>query len=223
MSEGSIQNRVGQSRGRLGTGPVSALLCGITLGVFGASAAPDQPSTGDLWAGEVGSGFRKGTSEFGVGLGAGFGVAAMGSRSHHHWALGTAQYGWMLTDPIGEGWLRGNPELLVEVFGGMQFHPSDAYVIGGAPLIRYNFMPGGRWVPFVDLGAGLTATDIRDGDLSTTFEFNLQFGAGAHYFLRRDLALTLQYRFFHLSNANLDAPNLGVNNNTVLLGVGWFF
>jgi len=64
---------------------------------------------------------------------------------------------------------------------------------------------------------------IRNGDLGTTFEFNLQAGAGTHFFVQKDLALTFQYRFIHLSNAGMEFPNLGVNTSTFLLGFSWFF
>jgi hypothetical protein len=88
----------------------------------------------------------------------------------------------MFTDVVGQDhWFRGNWELVGEIFGGEQFHPDAAYFVGGGPHLRYNFAAGHRWVPFLDLGAGATATDIRNSDISTTFEFNLQAGAGAHF------------------------------------------
>ena len=119
--------------------------------------------------------------------------------------------------------LRGNWELLADLFGGYQFHPEGVYFAGLSPHLRYNFATRTRFVPFVDVGAGATATDIREPDLSTTFEFNLQGGGGTHYFLRDDLALTFQWRFIHLSNAGIKYTNLGVNNSTFLLGLSWFW
>src|SRR5205085_11908698 len=101
--------------------------------------------------------------------------------------------------------------------GGGQYRPEEAYFIGGGPHLRYDFAPGHNWVPFVDLGAGVTATDIRSGDISTTFEFNLQAGAGAHYFVAKNLALTAQARFVHFSNAGIRFPNLHVNTITGLI------
>ena len=146
------------------------------------------------------------------------------SRGTHDWALSTLEYGWIFTDVVGEGhWYRGNWELLAQVFGGAQFYPDTAYVVGAGPLIRYNFAAGHRLVPFIDLGGGVAATDIRNGDLSTTFEFNLQGGLGAHWFVRDNVALTFQYRFIHLSNAGIKFPNLGANTSTFLAGVTWFF
>jgi lipid A 3-O-deacylase len=177
-----------------------------------------------IWKAGVGEGFNRGTFEFGLAAGGGAGMKILNSQTRHDWALGNAQFGWVFSDvKAGDRWYRGNWELLAELFGGAQFNPDTAYVTGIGPLLRYNFAPGHRWVPFFDAGAGVAATDIRNGDLSTTFEFNLQFGAGAHFFLKDNLAITLQYRFIHISNAGIEFPNLGVNTSTFLLGLTWFF
>ena len=172
----------------------------------------------------MGEGFNKGAEELGFSAGAGLGAKVFGGGRYHDWYLGAVQYGWVISGVVErDHWYRGNWELLGEAFGGRQFVPEAADFAGIAPLLRYNFAPGHRWVPFIDAGAGLTYTDIRDRDLSADFEFNLQLGVGVRYFLRDDLALTVQYRFIHISDAGITSPNLGVNNNTVLLGMSWFF
>jgi len=177
-----------------------------------------------LWKAGVGSGFKKGTQELNVLAGGGVGLQIFGSRSDHDWAIGIIDYGWMLTDVLAEGrWYQGNLEILAELFGGEQFHPDVGYFVGAGPHLRYNFATGTRLVPFIDIGGGVTATDIRNGDLSTTFQFNLQAALGTHWFLRDDLGLTFQWRFIHLSNAGIDYPNLGVNNSSFLLGLSWLF
>jgi hypothetical protein len=164
------------------------------------------------------------THELNLSLGVGLGMEILGTRERHNWWFGTVQYGWPLDGMNGkEQWYHGRWELLAQLFGGVQYRPSRAYFIGTGPLLRYNFATGHRLVPFVNAGAGFTATDIRDGDLSTTFEFNLQVGGGIRWFLRDNLALTAQYLFVHLSNASMDSPNLGVNNSTFLGGVSFFF
>jgi hypothetical protein len=171
----------------------------------------------------VGEGFRKGAHELDVVAGAGFGVRILENHAHDL-ALGAIGFGWMFTDVVADDhWFRGNWELLGELFAGGQFRPDSAYFVGGGPHLRYNIATKHRWVPFLDLGAGATATDIRNGDISTTFEFNLQAAAGAHVFLRDNLALTLQARFIHFSNAGIQFPNLGVNTLTGLVGLSWFF
>jgi len=204
-------------------------IAALTLGCFcicGARAQERfQPGgTNSIWVGEPGEGFNRWTEEFGVGIGAGFGMTVITSRGTHDWVLGDLEYGWVFSDVVGAGhWYRGNWQILLQMFGGSQFYPDTAYFVGGGPLIRYNFAAGHRLVPFVDFGGGVAATDIRNGDLSTTFEFNLQAGAGTHWFVRDNMALTLQYRFIHLSNAGIEYPNLGVNTSTLLAGVTWWF
>ena len=156
--------------------------------------------------------------------GVGLGMKVLQSVGIHDWGIGIIDYGWVFTDVVGQGhWYRGNWELIGELFGGYQYRPEGAYFVGAGPHLRYNFATGCHLVPFIDLGAGVTATDIREPDLSTTFEFNLQAGGGVHYFLREDLALTAQWRFIHFSNAGIKYTNLGVNSSTFLLGVSWFF
>lgn len=218
----------GQSRAAQGELVLLLLAAVLIAGTRASSAQERAESPFDkmpsLWEAGVGEGFQKGTSELCLSAGAGFGMTVLGSRVHHDWALGALDYGWMFTGVVArDHWFRGNCELLGSLFGGMQFHPEAAYLVGLTPLLRYNFATGSRWVPFLTGGAGLTATDIRDSDLSTTFQFNLQVGAGTRFFFRDNLALSLQYRFIHISNAGIKEPNSGVNNSTVLLGLTWFF
>lgn len=189
-----------------------------------STSATEGGATSNIWAADQGRGFRAGAQELGFGVGAGLGMKTFGSSLAHDWVIGIAQYGFMLSDIVATNhWYRGNWELMGEVLGGEQFKPEGAYFVGVAPLLRYNFACGRRLVPFADAGAGLTATAIRDGDLSTTFEFNLQLGGGVHIFLSDCFALTFQYRFIHLSNASTQSPNHGVNTSNALAGVTWFF
>jgi hypothetical protein len=219
---------VNQSTNRLsGLAAVGPALTAVLLGLFTAgnpARAQDSQPAPKLWDAGVGEGFARGATELGLSAGAGLGVPVFGGGDHHDWGMGMAQYGWVLGEVVGLGhWYRGNWELVGEFFGGRQFHPDSAYLVGLAPLLRYDFATGSRWVPFLDLGGGVTATDIRDGDLSTTFEFNLQAAAGTRLFLRDNLALTFQARFLHISNSGIDLPNSGLNNVTFLLGMTWLF
>ena len=177
-----------------------------------------------IWKSGLGEGFRRNALALNLSTGPGFGFSMFEDSKRHDWWLGTVQLEWILSDVVGEGhWYRGNWEMAFEFFGGQQFEPSSAYLIGLAPLLRYDFAVGHRWVVFADGGSGGSLTDIRDGDLSTTFEFNLQAGVGSHYFVCDNLSVTLQARLIHLSNASIKLPNLGVNNVTLLFGLSWWF
>ena len=119
-------------------------------------------------------------------------------------------------------WYRGNWELWGEFLGGAQFQPSRRYLFGLLPLVRYNFATGSHYVPFMDVGPGFSYTNIRGPDLSTRFQFNVQVGTGMYYFVREAAALTLQYRWLHVSNAGIEEPNRGVNTQMFMVGVNWF-
>ncbi len=142
----------------------------------------------------------------------------------HDLALVSLSYGHILGLIRGEGhWYRGNWELRGELFTGAEFSPDSAWAVGLTPHLRYNFATGTRWVPFGDIGAGVTATGERSPDLGGTFEFNLQGAAGVHWFVRNHWAVTVEARYLHISSAGLYTPNLGLNTIAGLIGVTWFF
>ena len=177
-----------------------------------------------IWEDEVGNGFRPGTDSFSFGMGASYGVATFGSHEAHDLALLSLEYGHMLGHVVGgDHWYRGNFEFRAELFSGAEFSPNTEWVVGLTPHLRYNFATGTRWVPFVDLGAGVTATSIGPPDLSNYFEFNLQAEVGVHRFLRDNLAVTLEARYMHMSCAGLTSPNAGLNTVMGLVGLSWFF
>jgi hypothetical protein len=177
-----------------------------------------------VWEGDVGDGFRKHATEAGLNAGGGVGMRAFGGEKHHALVLGDLHVGTMLSGLFGKDhcW-SGNFELLGQLFGGKQIKPNNAYVVGLAPLLRYNFATGTRFVPFVGGGAGVSLTDIRKPDLSTDFEFNLQVGGGVRCFFKPNFSATLEARLLHLSNAGIDSPNDGVNTMMLFLGADWYF
>lgn len=185
-----------------------------------------KPDRRDVRQDRIGSGFPKNQVHAGVGVGGGLGAkkTVKDTEQKHDLVLASIHYGWIFTDVMLEDhWYRGNLELLAELCGGGQVSPSRRYLFGLSLLPRYNFATGSSWVPFVDFGAGIALTNIEEPDLSTKFQFILQGGFGTHYFLRNDLSLVANYRFFHLSNANISEPNNSVNTHMLFVGISWFF
>jgi len=183
-----------------------------------------QSEPPDIWQNGIGEGFRSTSQCVGVNAGAMYGLAAFGSVQAHDLALVSLFYGHMLGAVRGEGhWYRGNWEFRGELFTGAQFSPEREWFVGLTPHLRYNFATGTRWIPFIDGGAGVTATGIGPPDLSGTFEFNLQAGGGVQYFLTEHLALSVEARYVHWSCAGISNPNLGLNGFTGLFGLSWFF
>jgi hypothetical protein len=177
-----------------------------------------------IWKNDIGSGFRKGARNLGFAAGPGLGFEIFGNNKSHDLALAFGHYGWILSDLLAEGKrYHGNFEVRGNLFAGGQFDPHGRYVVGGSVGPRYNFITNSPWVPYVGGAVGLSATDIREDELSTTFEFNVQIGFGTHYFFREDVSITMEVRGFHLSNADIEHPNYGTNTVMFLIGTSWFF
>src|SRR5690348_5807698 len=183
-----------------------------------------EPAKSSLWENGVGEGFRSSVQTLTVQAGASQGVAILGGLQRHDLALLSLSYGHMLSHTIGlEHFYQGNWELRGELFGGAEFSPSREWVVGLAPHLRYNFATGTRWVPYIDGGAGVTATSIGPPDLSNTFEFNLQATVGTHWFIRDSTALTVEVRYLHMSCAGISDPNRGLNGVLGMVGLTFFF
>jgi hypothetical protein len=147
-----------------------------------------------------------------------------GSTEAHGLALASLSYGRMIGKAWGEEhWYRGNWEIHAELFGGAQFSPTAEWLVGLTPHLRYYIDTGTRWIPFIDGGAGVAAMGIRRPDLSGTFEFNEQGNVGLQWFIRDNIALTVEAGYMHISNAGIDHPNNGVNCVKGMGGVSWFF
>ncbi len=184
-----------------------------------------DPQPQGIWQGNVGDGFRSTVQTVSLEAGATAGFVAFGGRQEHDLALTSLSYGHMWGDVKGKDhWYRGNWEIRGELFGGGQFSPSTGdLLIGLTPHLRYNFATGTRWIPFIDAGAGVTATGIEGPDLSGTFEFNLQANTGVHWFVRDNMAVTVEVGYLHVSCGGLHDPNLGLNAVKGMAGITWFF
>src|SRR5216684_2413409 len=99
---------------------------------------------------------------------------ATGGRPTINYTITEVQFGYMLSDVKGHGWLRGNFELVGEGFGSAIFEGSGSFIAGITVWMRYNFAPPGwRLVPFAQAGMGLTSTDIDHKYVGQPFNFNL--------------------------------------------------
>ncbi len=193
------------------------------------NSAPDEvlalkPANINIWENGIGEGFKRGIQSVSFDAGAGYGVKVFGGKQSHDLALQSISYGYTLGPVEGDGhWYRGNWELRGEMFSGAQFVPTSDWLVGLTPHLRYNFMTGTRWIPFVDAGAGVSATGIGAPDLSHTFEFNLQAATGVRWFIRDNVALSIEVRYLHMSCAGMSSPNLGLNCVNGMVGISWFF
>jgi hypothetical protein len=119
--------------------------------------------------------------------------------------------------------LKGTFELMASLDLFSQFAPNGRTGFGFGPLFRYNFWTGTRVVPFLDFGFGLNPNDFGHPEQGGHFAFELQGGAGLQVFLVEGVALTLEYRFHHVSSAFIYEPNYGINTSVISVGTALFF
>ncbi len=130
--------------------------------------------------------------------------------------------GYVLTDLLGPGWLRGNLELLGEP---TLLHLEDgdsATVAGLAALGRWVFA-GWRGVrPYVEAGVGVVGGDVNLRETNCDVNFLIEGGPGVLFVLGPRLALTAGYRVHHVSNADLCTKNRGLNSSLFTVGLSYF-
>ncbi len=106
---------------------------------------------------------------------------------------------------------------------GLAFSDRDKYLVGFSPLMaQYKFLsPERNWAPNFLIGAGFSLTDRKDvaeRELGTEFQFLLHGGAGLEFF-KEEGAYSINYRFFHVSNAGIKFPNIGLNAHLFTMGM----
>jgi hypothetical protein len=139
------------------------------------------------------------------------------------WNLGV-RYGWVLTDEIGSGPLRGRFEYAVDVVPVFLLtQPTNtAYGLGLDPVaLKWNFASRHRVTPYLELGGGLLFTNTQVPPGTSRVNFTPQGAVGVH-FLRSKYNWSAEVRFMHISNAGLATPNPGINTIQVRIGFGLF-
>jgi opacity protein-like surface antigen len=197
----------------------------LVLIALRSSAQTNSPasSTPPEWA--LDDNFSVGWHEVQLGSGVYFSnIYNAPNRPKIDYAVGFAQAGYMITKPGEDSWYRGSLEVAPEIFGAGIYHGPGTYITGATLWFRYNFVqPGCKFVPYFQLGGGGTVQDLPHTYDGKDFNFNLGAAAGVHYFIRPKLALNVEYRFQHISNADLWDHNIGSNADGPMVGVSVFF
>jgi hypothetical protein len=139
------------------------------------------------------------------------------------WNVGL-RYGWVITDPVGPGPLRGRFEYAVDVvpvFLVVQ-SPKSAYGFGLNPFaLKWNFVTRHNVAPYIDIGGGTLFTNEQAPPGTSRVNFTTSGAIGAH-FLRSKYNVSAEVRFMHISNAGLSTPNPGINTLQFRIGFGRF-
>jgi len=133
------------------------------------------------------------------------------------------RYGRFLSDEVGKGhWYQGRHELLLELPWHLVVDHSGRSMVGGYILGSWKFTAPERLVPYLFAGGGILYVDLGLPTMGTRLDFSYQGGTGIQYFIRKDLALTAEYRYHHISNAGTSKPNEPLNSSKLLLGISYY-
>ena len=171
----------------------------------------------------AGDPFAAGTKDVGLG---GAVSTSHGTRADFDTVTGLQllpHVGYVVSDAMGPGWLRGNLELLLEpTLLHLGSEVGSSTVVGTSALGRWIF-GGTRFRPYVDVGAGVLVGETHLRQTDCPVNFLLQGGPGFLVVLSDTTTLAIGYRYQHVSNATLCSTNPGINSSALYLGVNYLF
>jgi lipid A 3-O-deacylase PagL len=136
------------------------------------------------------------------------------------WTVG-GRYGWILTKPHGPGPLRGRFEYALDALPVVTiFQPGGAaYGIGFSPwVMKWNFVTRRRISPYIEIGGGALVTNKQVPLGANTFNFTPSGAIGVNL-LRGKYHWSIDFRYFHVSDAQITSFNPGTD--TFGIRVGW--
>ena len=102
--------------------------------------------------------------------------------------------------------------------------PNSNVEVGNAFALKVGILPESFAVqPYIKAAAGTLYMSQHTHEQSTQFNFYEYGGAGVHWFINKNIGLTAEYRFRHLSNAGIKQPNGGINTSFALAGIDYKF
>jgi hypothetical protein len=119
-------------------------------------------------------------------------------------------------------------EAVLELTTAPIFFGPGAIVIGPTALLRYNFVqPDCCLVPYLQGGGGFVYNDAYRAKpqraLGQAGEFYLQATGGLHFLLSPHWSFDIEGGYLHISNADTNARNGGINALGGSLGLTYFF
>lgn len=98
------------------------------------------------------------------------------------------------------------------------------YAFGIAPLgVQANFRPRKKIQPFVAASGGLLYFNQRIlNNTGSRFAFTADVGGGVEFRIKEKRAVTLGYKYYHISNGDRGIENPGFDNNLFYIGYTFY-
>lgn len=196
----------------------------------GPAEANDNKGTPGIWA-NLGQDpiFHHGALDFQLMGGAMYSLQRTSDlRPNFDYAPVTLRIGYMINNVYGQGFFRGNDEVMLEGLGAPIFVGPGNGLGGLSLLYRRNFLsPNQIVVPYFTAGIGGIYTDAYHDRpqraLGAPGEFDLQGALGLRFRVATHLTVDAEFSYRHLSNAGLADRNYGTNAIGGMVGLSYGF
>ncbi len=197
--------------------------------IYPATASGEEPKPNNGDTEEAGAysepdrGIINTSDEWNFSFGGGYAHTINFSVSGTSFVQQSIRWGRVFSGSEGDRWYDGSWQFGLEVSPAFIVLQSETvYGAGVTPVIRRLFTAHGKLVPTMTIGVGVLATTAKVPEGETHFNFTPQIAFGVYYFLNPRNALSLEYRFHHISNGGISAPNPGINSSAFLVGISLF-
>jgi lipid A 3-O-deacylase len=161
-----------------------------------------------------------------IGIGSGYCLGRL-KNEHHDLTVYPffARIGFNINSLAGMEGCRNTLQLVLEPFVNAISYPEAGVETGCNVGLRYLLKLSGPLNLYTEGGVAPMFLSIKSEELgSPAFNFLTQAGVGLQYNVTARTALFTGYRFRHISHGGLvNAPNTGINSNTVVAGFSWLY
>ena len=128
------------------------------------------------------------------------------------------RFGFDMNSLVGIKDRDGTLQLALEPFANPVIKPDSGVETGLDVFIRYLYPVSSSVKLVSEIGTGPMYLSVKTAEQGKGgFNFLNQFGVGAQLALSGNSALTIGYRFRHLSDAGISQPNSGINSNALVI------
>ncbi len=128
------------------------------------------------------------------------------------------RFGFYMNSLLGIKDRNGTLQLAFEPFANPVIKPDSGVEAGLDVFIRYLYPVSSSVKLVSEIGTGPMYLSVKTAEQGKGgFNFLNQFGVGAQLALSGNSALTIGYRFRHLSDAGISQPNSGINSNALVI------
>jgi len=118
---------------------------------------------------------------------------------------------------------RGALSFVLEPKINPVLNPDTDLEIGISLGFKYRYPLSKKLSAYALGSVGPHLVTVQTQDQANGFVFFDTIGAGISFFLTEKSALNIEYRFRHLSNADIKEPNNGIDSHMVAVGYSLFF